>query len=120
MMAVQMRARQRDTPVAARRLRKLVIVTGRYTRLLGTVLAAITLFAAPVSTPATARAADDHTIVLTFVRHAQSTRARTRTMALSWYFLSSSGRSPILVDQAVDDLPARDPAGHVDRLAGFM
>jgi hypothetical protein len=25
-----------------------------------------------------------------------------------------------LVDQAVDDLPARDPAGHVDRLAGFM
>jgi hypothetical protein len=47
-------------------------------------------------------------------------RARTRTMALSWYFLSSSGRSPILVDQAADDLPARDLAGHVDRLAGFM
>ena len=47
-------------------------------------------------------------------------RARTRTMALSWYFLSSSGRSPVLVDQAVDDLPACDPAGHVDRLAGFM
>ena len=41
-------------------------------------------------------------------------------MALSWYFLCSSGRSPVLVDQAVDDLPARDPAGHVDRLAGFM
>jgi len=41
-------------------------------------------------------------------------------MALSWYFLSSSGRSPILVDQAADDLPARDLAGHVDRLAGFM
>jgi hypothetical protein len=41
-------------------------------------------------------------------------------MALSWYLLSSSGRSPILVDQAADDLPARDLAGHVDRLAGFM
>ena len=25
-------------------------------------------------------------------------------MPLSWYFLSSSGRSPVLVDQAVDDL----------------
>ena len=47
-------------------------------------------------------------------------RARTRTMPLTWYFLSSSGRSPILVDQTVDDLPARDPAGHVDRSAGFM
>jgi len=47
-------------------------------------------------------------------------RARTRTMALGWYFLCSSGRSPVLADQAVDDLPARDPAGHVDRLAGFM
>ena len=47
-------------------------------------------------------------------------RARTRTMSLSWYFLSSLGRSPVLVDQAVDDLTARDPAGHVDRLAGFM
>ena len=41
-------------------------------------------------------------------------------MSLSWYFLYSSGRSPILVDQPVDDLPARDPAGDVDRLAGFM
>jgi hypothetical protein len=41
-------------------------------------------------------------------------------MALSWYFLSSSGRSPRLVDQAADDLPARDLAGHVGRLAGFM
>ena len=41
-------------------------------------------------------------------------------MALSWYFLSSSGRSPVLVDQGADDLPARDLAGHVDRLAGFM
>ena len=41
-------------------------------------------------------------------------------MALSWYFLYSSGRSPILVDQPVDDLPAPDPAGHADRLAGLM
>jgi len=41
-------------------------------------------------------------------------------MALSWYFLRSSGRSPILVDQPVDDLPTPDPAGDVDRLAGLM
>jgi hypothetical protein len=47
-------------------------------------------------------------------------RARTRTMALSWYFLRSSGRSPILVDQPVDDLPTPDPAGDVDRLTGLM
>ena len=53
-------------------------------------------------------------------RHVYVCRARTRTMPLSWYFLSSSGRSPILVDQAVDDLPAPNPAAHVDRLAGVM
>ena len=47
-------------------------------------------------------------------------RARTRTMALSWCFLCSSGRSPILVDQPVGDLPAPDPAGDVDWLAGLM
>ena len=46
-------------------------------------------------------------------------RARTRTFALSWCFCALR-RSSVLVDQAVDDLPARDPAGHVDRLAGFM
>ena len=39
---------------------------------------------------------------------------------LSWYFLYSSGRSPVLVDRPVDDLPAPDPAGNVDRLAGLM
>jgi hypothetical protein len=44
-------------------------------------------------------------------------RARTRIMALSWCFLWSSGCSPILVDQPVDDLPARDPGCHIDRLA---
>ena len=47
-------------------------------------------------------------------------RATTRSMALSWFFLCSSGRSPVLVDQAVDDLPARNPASHVDHLAGFV
>ncbi len=26
----------------------------------------------------------------------------------------------VLADQAVDDLPVRDPGGHFDRLAGFM
>ena len=41
-------------------------------------------------------------------------------MALSWYFLCSLGRSPILVDQPVDDLPTPDPAGDVDRLTGLM
>ena len=35
-------------------------------------------------------------------------------------FLCSSGRYPILVDQPVDDLPAPDPVGDVDRLAGLM
>ena len=47
-------------------------------------------------------------------------RARTRAMALNWYFLCLSGRSPIFVDQPVDDLPAPDPVGDVDRLAGPM
>jgi hypothetical protein len=35
-------------------------------------------------------------------------------------FLCSSGRYPILVDQPVDDLPAPDPAGDVDCVAGLM
>jgi transposase len=47
-------------------------------------------------------------------------RARTRPIALSWHFLCSSGRSPILVNRPVDDLPAPDPAGDVDRLAGLI
>jgi hypothetical protein len=46
-------------------------------------------------------------------------RARTRTIALNWYFLRLSGCSPVLADQAVDDLPVRDPGGHIDRLAGL-
>src|SRR5690348_2122782 len=45
-------------------------------------------------------------------------RARTRTIALSWCFLS--GCSPVLADQAVDDLSVRDPGGHIDRLAGLV
>jgi hypothetical protein len=55
----------------------------------------------------------------TIVR-AQLCRARTRIMALSWCFLCSSGCSPILVDQPVDDLPAPDPGCHIDRLAGLV
>ena len=47
-------------------------------------------------------------------------RARTRAMALNWHFLCSSGCSPILVNRPVDDLPAPDPAGDVDRVAGLM
>ncbi len=35
-------------------------------------------------------------------------------------FLCSSGCSPVLADQAVDDLPAFDPRGNVDRLAGLV
>jgi broad specificity phosphatase PhoE len=42
------------------------------TRLLGALLAAATLLVAAVHAPAGAHAADHHTIVLTFIRHAQS------------------------------------------------
>ena len=47
-------------------------------------------------------------------------RARTRTIVLSWCFLRLSGCSPVLAGQAADDLPVRDPGGHIDRLAGFV
>lgn len=47
-------------------------------------------------------------------------RAKGRTLALSWCFRCSSGRSPVLVDQAVDDVGALDPGGHIDRLAWLM
>jgi hypothetical protein len=47
-------------------------------------------------------------------------RARTRTIALSWCFLCSLCRPAIFVDQAVDDVGARDPGGHIDRLAGLV
>ena len=32
----------------------------------------------------------------------------------------SSGRFPVLADQAVDDLPALDPGNHIDRLTGLV
>ena len=35
-------------------------------------------------------------------------------------FLSSLGCSPVLADQALDDLGALDPGGHIDRLAGLV
>jgi hypothetical protein len=41
-------------------------------------------------------------------------------MALNWCSLCSSGCSPVLVDQSVDDLPAPDPGCHIDRLAGLV
>jgi hypothetical protein len=47
-------------------------------------------------------------------------RAKTCTWALSWCFLCPSGCSPVLADQAVDDLRAFDPRGNVDRLAGLV
>jgi len=57
--------------VAARNLGNLVILMRQRTRLLGAMLAAVTLVA-PVGTFPAAHAADHHTIVLTFIRHAQS------------------------------------------------
>ena len=47
-------------------------------------------------------------------------RARTRTLSLNWCFLYSSGCPAVLADQAMDDLSARDPGGHIDRLARFV
>jgi broad specificity phosphatase PhoE len=49
-----------------------VILMPKRTRLLGAMLTALTLLVAPVHVPPAAHAADHHTIVLTFVRHAQS------------------------------------------------
>lgn len=43
--------------------------------------------------------------------------AKSPTLALSWCFRCSSGRSPVFADQAVDHVVAFDPAGHIDRLA---
>ena len=57
--------------VAARNLGNLVILMRQRTRLLGAMLAAVTLVA-PVGTLPAAHAADHHTIVLIFIRHAQS------------------------------------------------
>ena len=47
-------------------------------------------------------------------------RATTHTLALSWCFLCSSGRSSIFADQALDDVSALNPGGHIDRLAGLV
>ena len=47
-------------------------------------------------------------------------RARTRTLPLSSCFPGSLRCPRVLADQAVEDLPALDPAGHVDRLIGFV
>ena len=44
----------------------------RRTRLLGAMRMAVTLLVAPVHVCPAAHAADHHTVVLTFVRHAQS------------------------------------------------
>jgi broad specificity phosphatase PhoE len=71
--AVRMaRAKLLETLVAARNLGKVVILMARRTRLLGAALTAVTLVVAPVGTSPAAHAADHHTIILTFVRHAQS------------------------------------------------
>ena len=44
----------------------------------------------------------------------------TRTRVLSWCFLCSLGCSPVLADQALDDVGALDAGGEVGGLAGFM
>ena len=39
---------------------------------------------------------------------------------MSWCFLNSLGCSPVLADQALDDVGSLDPGGHIDRLAGLV
>jgi hypothetical protein len=46
-------------------------------------------------------------------------RARIGNNCSELVFLCPLGRSPVLVDQAVDDLSALDPGSHIDHLAGF-
>ena len=46
-------------------------------RFLGAVLAAVTLIVAPVDTSPAAHAADHHTIILTLIRHGESTANAT-------------------------------------------
>jgi hypothetical protein len=41
-------------------------------------------------------------------------------MALSWRFRCSQGRSPVLADQAADDVGVPDAAGHAGRLAELV
>ena len=45
---------------------------------------------------------------------------KSRTLALSWRFWCSSGRSPVLADDAVDNAGALDLGGHIDRLTGLV
>jgi hypothetical protein len=47
-------------------------------------------------------------------------RARIRILALSWCFLRSLRCPRVLATQAVNDLSALDPGGHVDRLARLV
>jgi hypothetical protein len=46
-------------------------------------------------------------------------RQNSRT-ASELVFLWSLGCSPVFADQALDGLPALDPGGHIDRLAGLV
>ena len=47
-------------------------------------------------------------------------RAKTGTCALSWYFPAAISLLAVLADQALDDLSALYPGGHVDGLAGLV
>jgi hypothetical protein len=45
---------------------------------------------------------------------------RQNSFTIAELALRSSGCSPVVADQAVDDLPALDPASHIDRLTGLV
>jgi hypothetical protein len=47
-------------------------------------------------------------------------RARTCAIALSWCSLCPLRCPSVFVDQALDDVPALDPSGHIDRVAGLV
>jgi hypothetical protein len=46
--------------------------------------------------------------------------SRQNSFIITELVLRSSGCSAVLADQAVDDLPALDPARHIDRLTGLV
>ena len=46
--------------------------------------------------------------------------AAPKLFTIAELVLRSSGCSPVLADQAVDDLPALDPGSHIDRLTGLV
>ena len=76
--------------------------------------------ASPGIWPVFQTAADDGGITGPVPAQTCVCRAKTCTWALRWCFSRSLACSAVLADQAVDDLPALDPGGHIDRLARCM